>query len=202
MTKNIVFDMGKVLLAYEPQKFLKKLFSEEDVIETLSRELFGGPEWPLTDTDALDDEALIFSVTMRIPQYAEQIEKAVEVWPVLMDQADGMEDLLRELKGAGYRLYLLSNAPSKFRNYLGEYPIFSLLDGGIFSGTEQIVKPTAELYRRLCKKYDLVPEECLFVDDRPENIAMARRLGWKGHIFTNCEEFRRWLGEEGIFPVK
>ena len=64
------------------------------------------------------------------------------------------------------------------------------------------MKPTAELYRRLCKKYDLVPEECLFVDDRPENIAMARRLGWKGHIFTNCEEFRRWLGEEGIFPVK
>lgn len=198
MTKNIVFDMGKVLLAFEPKEFLKKIFSQEDVISALEKELFEGPEWALVDADALSDEAVVLSVSMRIPQYAEQVKQAMEEWPGLLWQISGMEELLKDLKARGYRLYLLSNVFSRFQQYFSKYLIFSLLDGIVISGTEHIVKPTPELYEHLCRKYGLVPEECLFVDDKPVNIEMALRLGWKGHVFTDSADLRRWMETEGI----
>ena len=202
MVRNMVFDMGNVLLRYEPRKFLKKIFQQEEEIDILVKELFDGPEWPLADADAIDDDALIFSVSQRIPQFKKQVEKAVALWPELLEPMEGMKELLQELKARGLCLYLLSNAPSRFRQYISRYPILSLLDGGFFSGEFGIVKPTGGIYRLLCEKYDLVSEECFFVDDRPVNVEMARRLGWGGCVFTDCERLRRRLEQEGILEEK
>ena len=110
-------------------------------------------------------------------------------------EIEGMRALLTSLKAEGYSLYGLTNWCSKVHHTMRQFEIFKLLDGRVISSEEHMVKPNADIYITLLQRYSLKPEECLFTDDRAENIAAAEALGIQGIVFHNAEQFERELRE-------
>ena len=102
------------------------------------------------------------------------------------------EQLVRDLKAAGYKLFVLSNMSREFIDFLRRFPVYGLFDG-------EVVKPEPEIYRRLLGRYGLDPAQTLFIDDRPANIAAAAALGIRGQLFDHsapaatCDLLRRRL---------
>ncbi|MFQ8596678.1 MAG: HAD-IA family hydrolase, partial [Alistipes onderdonkii] len=109
------------------------------------------------------------------------------------------EQLVRDLKAAGYKLYVLSNMSREFIDFLRRFPVYGLFDGEVVSCEEGVVKPEPEIYRRLLGRYGLDPAQTLFIDDRPANIAAAAALGIRGQLFDHsapaatCDLLRRRL---------
>lgn len=109
------------------------------------------------------------------------------------------EQLVRDLKAAGYKLFVLSNMSREFIAFLRRFPVYRLFDGEVVSCEEGVVKPEPEIYRRLLGRYGLDPAQTLFIDDRPANIAAAAALGIRGQLFDHsapaatCDLLRRSL---------
>ena len=108
-------------------------------------------------------------------------------------EIDGMGDLLRRLKAEGYKLYGLTNWCSKVHITISQFDIFTLLDGWVISSEEKVVKPEPEIYQRLFDRYGLEPSECVFTDDREENIEGARRMGMDGIVFVDAKQYEEEL---------
>ena len=110
-----------------------------------------------------------------------------------------MENLVEELKKNGYRIYLLSNASVSQHIYWPTFEMSRLFDGKLISCDLHIVKPNPEIYRRFTEQFGLKPEECLFVDDLPANVAAAVSCGWKGIVFQgSAADLRKRMRLENI----
>ncbi len=114
---------------------------------------------------------------------------------IVTNEVEGMYDLLTRLKSEGYKLYGLTNWCSKVYLTMAQVPIFKLLDGQIISSEEHVIKPEPEIYQRLFTRFNLKPEECIFTDDRAENIEGGRRLGMDGIVFKDAKQYERELKE-------
>ena len=107
--------------------------------------------------------------------------------------------LIAELRKAGYRLYVLSNMSLDFIEFLRRKEVYALFDGEVVSCEEGVIKPEAEIYHRLERRYGLQPAETLFIDDRKANVEAAEALGWGGYHFDaraverSCEELAAML---------
>ena len=110
-----------------------------------------------------------------------------------------MENLLKKLKGAGYSLYLLSNASVMQHEYWPRFPMSTMFDGKLISCETGVVKPNPEIYMRFTEKFGLKPDECLFIDDQPSNVAAAIQCGWSGIVFHgDADEAEKQLILHGI----
>jgi len=111
----------------------------------------------------------------------------------------GMEEVLSELKGEGYGIYLLSNASVSQHLYWPGFAMSKLFDGKLISCDVKIVKPDPGIYRLFTERFRLKPEECLFVDDLPANVAGAVSCGWQGIVFHgSAGELRTKMREMGV----
>lgn len=196
--KNIVFDMGNVLLEYNPERFLRTFIPEEPIRGALLRELFGGEEWRMSDAGAITDEEMRRAVTERIPEYAGQVQYALEHWHEDLRPIGGMAGLLGTLRDRGYRLYLLSNVSTRFHALKALHPFFEMMQGLIASADEKMVKPDPAIFELLLNRFQLQAGQCLFIDDNAENIESAGRCGLHAHLFTGEPELRAFLAEQGI----
>ena len=129
------------------------------------------------------------------PEWSEAIAIYHTRWIEMMGgEIEGMADILRRLKEAGYGIYGLTNWSSEtFPLVKDKYPIFGLLDGMVVSGEEHLLKPDAAIYKCLLERYGLQAEESLFVDDNADNVAGARNVGMEAVQFTSAEELEREL---------
>lgn len=211
MIKNIVFDMGKVLLDYEPLAVCHAYTEREEEIERLGKELFFAEEWILLDRGVITEEEALKRVKLRLPEEHLRwlAEECLAHWHEYNLRPDpAMEELVRSLKEAGYRIYLLSNASHRLRIYENKIPGHRYFDGTIVSAEEKCLKPEREIYERLFERYELRPEECFFIDDRLENIEGARSCGMDGYCFAdgNLERLKAYLKEylkkNGIYAEK
>jgi putative hydrolase of the HAD superfamily len=110
-----------------------------------------------------------------------------------------MESLLLKLKASGYRLYLLSNASISQHQYWPDFAISRLFDGKLISCDIGIIKPNPAIYQTFTEQFGLKPEECLFIDDLPANVAAAVQCGWKGIVFQgDAEELIKKMALYGI----
>ena len=100
-----------------------------------------------------------------------------------MSPLPGAQDFVRDCRAAGYRTYILSNASDLFFTYFANFGPLEDFDGAVISCQELLLKPEPEIYQRLLSRYGLDPTECLFIDDREENVAAARAFGMRGHVF-------------------
>ncbi|WP_050697509.1 HAD family hydrolase [Anaeromassilibacillus senegalensis] len=200
MIRNIVFDMGNVLIDYQPLSYAKQFFSDESEVQLVYRELFSGPEWLKLDEGIMEPEDAIASVCTRLPKAMHSAAKELFLhWFDFIEPIQGMNELARRLKHAGYAIYILSNAAYSFHLYEKRIPIFSLLDGCIVSADEKIVKPSPAIYQLLCSRYHLRPEECYFIDDRLENVQAAQQCGMSGYCYQmDTERLTAALLEAGV----
>lgn len=188
MIKNIIFDIGRVMIGFDWEQFLCGMF-DADTAKAVSDAMWGTAAWDALDRNDLPMDEVLALFIANAPDYAPQIREAmrrVVECPYMMPYAVKWAD---ELKAAGYKVYYLSNY---FEYLYRERPdvleFTKHMDGGIFSWQEHIIKPEPEIYRRLMERYQLLPDECLFIDDSPKNIAAANALGIHGVLFESYEK--------------
>lgn len=201
MIRNIVFDMGKVLVMFDPNRFMDRegIHDPEDRRMVL-RELFQSIEWAQMDLGVLTEETAEPLVLKRFPdRLKENVRHLLSGWWEQRTCIPGMESLLHKLRESGYSLYLLSNASILHHQYWPEFPMSCLFAGKLVSCDYGIIKPDPRIYQLFTQKYALKPEECLFVDDLPANVAAAIQCGWSGIVFPgNAEDLIIKMQHAGI----
>lgn len=192
MIKNIILDMGNVLLDYNPQVPLDMFCSSEEEKEIISRELFNGPEWELADMGTITDRDRYDMVKERVPKEMHPaLKRCAYEWDVCMTPVLGAKEFCDYTKQKGYGLYVLSNASDKFYEYFPNFAPFDFFKGIVVSADIHMIKPDIAIYKYLLEKYDLTPEECLFIDDRANNVEGAKQSGMQAEIFRdNFEQIK------------
>jgi putative hydrolase of the HAD superfamily len=200
MIRNVVFDMGRVLFTYEPEKFVRKYCPKEEDAELVNRELFGAQEWELTDRGTMTEDEYLSLVLGRVPQRLHKITRWLyEHWDEMPQPLPEMEKLVCALKSNGYGIYLLSNMSPRFYRFYRRIPAMKYFDGMIVSSDVRQLKPEPEIYRSLYERFSLKPEECFFIDDREDNIQTGKTFGMNGFIFEqDVEALKDALRRENI----
>ncbi len=189
MIKNIVFDMGWVLLEYKPEEYARRFVTDENDVKQICREFFGGPEWPLNDRGTISEEDFISKVSARLPsRLHSDVRRLWEEWHHYLKPIESTNRLAIELKEKGYGIYLLSNVCVKYHIFRTCLPAVAYMDGEFISADIHYIKPEEEIYRQFFQKFYLNPEECFFIDDNPDNLAAAASLGMRGFLYEQDTE--------------
>lgn len=200
MIKNIIFDMGGVLIDYNPEKTLFALFDKETA-ELLLREIFRNSIWNDKDRGIIFPDEIIEQKKSLIPaEHIEKVTKMVNNFYPYMPPFEKMYDLIKQLKENGYGIYLLSNASSDFHERREGIPALSMFDGVVISADYKLLKPEKEIYLTLFEKFSLNPDECYFIDDVQKNIDGAKAAGMDGHCYYHgdVEILKKALSEKGV----
>lgn len=198
MFKNIIFDIGNVLLDFNPKEYLKLKLKEDKIIEVYE-EIFKSEEWLMLDRGTILEEEAIDIIANRSNENAELIKLSFENWYDILRPIDKNISVLRKLKESGYKVYYLSNFHLKaFENVTSKYDFFNIFDGGVVSYEEKLIKPEIEIYNKIIEKYNLNANESIFIDDMEENIEKAKEVGFKTILFKNEEELIVSLQNHGI----
>ncbi|MFR8002939.1 MAG: HAD family hydrolase [Hydrogeniiclostridium sp.] len=193
--RNFVLDMGNVLFDYNPgamTEYFLPAAPEEDK-ERFLKEFFSGSEWIDRDLGIISEEEMYHSISKRLPpRLHESLRNCLQSWPLCMKPFEEAQNFVRFAKERGYGLYVLSNASQNFYGYFPRFGPLYWFDGIVISSDIHLLKPDPAIYRYLFEKYGLSPAECLFIDDREENVEAARALGMQGVVFDgNWEDIRQ-----------
>ena len=159
MVKNIVFDMGNVLLRFDRDYFLDAAGVEGEDRKILMNNVYLSVEWARMDRGSMTEVEAAASMCCHIPERLhEKAHLLVDRWDRPILPVEGMASLVRELKAAGFGIYLLSNSSYRQHEYWPRIPGSEYFDGTLISADVKYVKPEPEIYRLLYKKYGLIPE--------------------------------------------
>lgn len=200
MIKNIIFDMGGVLIDYNPEKSLCEMFDKETA-DILLKEIFRNPIWNDKDRGIIFPQDIMELKKDVIPaEHFEKVTELVENFFPYMPPFEDMYNLVKTLKENGYGIYLLSNASSDFHERRKGIPALEFFDGVIVSADYKLLKPEKEIYLTLFEEFSLRPEECYFIDDVQKNIDGANAVGMDGHCYFHgdIEILRKAMAEKGI----
>ena len=200
MIRNIIFDMGGVLIDYNPEKTLYSLFDKETA-DILLKEIFRNDIWSAKDRGIIFPDEIMEQKKGVVPEAVfEKTSEMVHNFYPYMPPFEKMADLVKQLKENGYSIYLLSNASSDFHERREGIPALSFFDGVVISADYKLLKPEKEIYETLYEKFSLDPAECYFVDDVQKNIDGARATGMDGHCYYHgdVEILRSAMQEKGI----
>lgn len=201
MIRNIVFDMGNVVIRFDPNYFMDRAgINDPEDRRLVLNELFLSVEWAQMDAGTLTEET---AEPLILPRFPERLKDTVREllyrWSYSRETIPGMEDLIKRLKESGYNIYLLSNASSAQHEYWPTFPVSRYFDGKLISWDVKTVKPNPEIYRLFTQKFSLNPGECLFTDDSSANVAAAIACGWKGIVFHgSADELERKMRDLGV----
>ena len=200
MIKNLVFDFGKVLVDYDIESFFRSLFErEEDLLQFAAmteREHFVNR----LDKGEQNTAELTAELSAKYPRFAWHLQQFHDRhMEIIIGEIEGMRNLINEYRAKGYGIYGLTNWSEAVYEVRDRYDILQMMDGTLISSEEKLIKPDPAIFRRFCEKFSLNPGECLFTDDRPENIEGARSIGMSAIHFLNPSQFsselRAALGE-------
>ena len=201
MIKNIIFDMGNVLIYFNRDVFLDRVgLKDPEDRELLKREVYLSLEWSRMDRGSLTDDEAAEIIADRVPAHLrETVHKLVNEWDRPILPVPGMEELVRELKKNGYGIYLLSNASVRQPVYWEHVPVKDCFDGTLISADVHLVKPQPEIYELMCSTFSLQKEECVFIDDSTPNAEGAFFAGMSAIVFhDDVRELRRRLRELNV----
>ena len=188
--KNVVFDIGCVLLTFEPETYLP-LTMPADLAEKMDWHLlYDSPMWVALDAGTVTEEEVARDTARR---YGDE-----SVWPLILPAIQRFPEFMRpmpavelipQLHAQGKKVFALSNYGLEpfARTEKRFSAIFSQMDGMVISSREKISKPEPAIYQLLCSRYGLKPEECVFIDDRPVNAEAARRVGMQAIVYTGMD---------------
>lgn len=200
MINTIIFDLGGVLVDWNPNYLYKKLFKEEAEMQHFLTNIC---------TSAWNEEqdggrALQAATDMLVEQYPEHetnIRAYYGRWEEMLGGAmQDTVDILNELKQSKhYKLYALTNwSAETFPVALGRFEFLHWFDGIVVSGTEKNRKPFPEFYQLLLDRYSVKPENALFIDDNLRNVEAARKMGIESIRFTSPDELKADLRQKAI----
>ena len=199
MIRNVVFDMGGVLLAYEPWAFVQREIADPEDARKIFDACFGGPEWQALDAGTISEEEALASMQEKVePELRGKLARLFETWPDCMSPISGMEELVRTLQEKGIRCLVLSNASVRFPVLVERFSVLRRIDERFVSAFYKLVKPTRAIYERFLAEYSLKAEECVFFDDLQANVDGAAACGIQAHRFCGVEDAVRFLNSVGV----
>ena len=204
MIRNVIFDMGGVLIDWDPAVIVARRGLGPEDSALLLREVFGCMEWAAMDHGIMTQQEGYERICRRLPEHLHAAASACvfDWWKEPLSPIPGMAELVREIKSLGYGVYLCSNATSTLHEYFHRIPGSECFDGKIVSADVKLMKPQHEIYELLFETFSLRPEECFFIDDNLLNIDGAYAVGMPGAVFfRDIRRLRGELREAGI-PVK
>lgn len=192
MIQNIIFDIGNVLASFRWKDLFKDLgFTGEKFDRIAAATVLHPTMWNEFDRSLMSDEEIIAKCVEREPEYEKEIRLIFTLTELLVEEYTYSYEWINGLKEQGYKVFLLSNygrtAFEAARDH-GRLSFLPLVDGGVISYEVQIVKPETGIYKALLDKYNLKAEECVFLDDRADNIAAAKALGFHGVVVESFEQ--------------
>ena len=181
---DIILDMGNVLLEWNKDKILRGVVKTEKDYMILDKAIFQSGLWERLDLGTLTREELVLKVISMIGSiYQEKVQEVVWNWPSYIEIYTEVFPLLVRLKEKGHRIFVLSNTSPVFYELLEEQlsPLNEILDGFVLSCDIKAIKPDPKMFEEILHKYDLNPENCIFLDDVKDNTKMAESLGIKAY---------------------
>jgi len=181
---DIILDMGNVLLEWNKDKILRGVVKTEKDYMILDKAIFQSGLWERLDLGTLTREELVLKVISMIGSiYQEKVQEVVWNWPSYIEIYMEVFPLLVHLKEKGHRIFVLSNTSPVFYELLEEQlsPLNEILDGFVLSCDIKAIKPDPKMFEEILHKYDLNPENCIFLDDVKDNTKMAESLGIKAY---------------------
>lgn len=190
--KNLVFDMGNVLISFDTVNILrKKGVTDEADIKLFCEKIFMSEEWQAYDRGVVDKSAFV-PLIKKLPEKLSVLADEMILKNIfVVDNSPpikAMEELIKKAKNNGYKIYLLSNAGQDFYIYSKGIPALKYFDGLFVSSDYKLLKPEKEIYEAFLEKFDLIASECLFVDDLQINIDGAAKCGIDGICFNASKE--------------
>ena len=196
MIKNIVFDIGNVLAGFVWQDFYRSFGFSEEIFDKLANATVKNPMWNEMDRGAMSDDELLAGFIRNDPSIEKEIRQVFANVKGMVVRYDYAAGWIRELKERGCGVYVISNFAHKAHlDCADALDFLSQVDGAILSYQVRLIKPDPEIYRLLCRKYDLDARECVFIDDTERNVTAARAERMAGIVFHNLEQARGELEE-------
>ncbi|MFQ6794300.1 MAG: HAD family hydrolase [Thomasclavelia sp.] len=191
MIKNIVFDMGNVILRWDPDYIAGKLSQNKTEKQIIINELFSSKYWLMFDQGIVNEKQIIDSFD---PKHLQLLRHALTHWHDYFEPFNKIVALIKELKLQGYKIYLLSNCSMQFYDYYSKVPAFKYFDDFYISAKYHLIKPDLAIYQDFLTRYDLVAEESVFIDDVSANVEGAKKAGMLAYQYDgNLERLQAYL---------
>ena len=187
--KNILFDMGNVLITYNPEWVIRRYTEDEELIREVKNIVFNSQEWFLLDAGLIEEEKAERNWMERLSsdKARELAHLSFQNWHLYnMKTIPGTAEIIRAVKENGKEIYLLSNASMRLLSIYKEViPAVECFSGIFYSAAHKCVKPQDIIYERFLKEYRLNPSDCFFIDDLEENISAAKAVGISGAVMKS-----------------
>ncbi len=203
MYKNIVFDLGGVVIDFNPHDFLLERFYNEAIENKVYDITFGSEEWLMLDAGLLTREEgnARMMANAKTAGCAFEVQSVLDDWMRTLKTRRKTVEVIKRLKKMGFSIYYLSNIPKDVLEDLKQRDFWSLFEGGIASCEVKLIKPEVAIYQRLIDEYNLVCSETIFIDDNKSNTTAAFDLGITGIHYKGSASLIRALNTCGI-PIK
>lgn len=178
MINTIVLDIGQVLVDFCWKEYLEECGYDEKTKEKVSNATVLSDFWGEQDRGAIDTHELIKLCCCIDPSVSKEITRLFKDISKLASEYDYSADFIKDLKANGYKVYLLSNFGSNFETLKETFRFYPYVDGGVISYEVKQIKPEPQIYQSLIEKYNINPEEAVFLDDREDNLYTAKQLGF------------------------
>lgn len=203
MIKNIIFDLGNVIINYDQQAIIDRFAKTDEEKEYLMEDNFKAPEWKRIDLGEINNNEAVEIINKRHNnKFAKLTDNFWHNWFKMQKINEDIVDIAKTLKQKGYNIYVLSNMANATYDFFKGHDFFKLCNGIIISAQEHIKKPDEKIFNILLDRYNLKAEECLFIDDDDTNRSYetANKLGILGRrgIPNDCNDIKKELEEFNI----
>lgn len=194
--RNVVFDLGGVLLDWNADKILAGFYQDRGIQALVKKEVFQHADWLALDKGMLEEEAAVLLFQQRTGRPLPEMTRLMNAVRESLVPIPSTFALLEALSAEGVPLYCVSNMQTAVFAYLEKrYDFWSKFKGLVISASIKMIKPDAEIFHHLFSRYGLIPSETLFIDDHPPNIESARQVGMHAILFQGADDCRRQLEE-------
>ncbi len=201
---TVVFDLGGVLIDWNPRYLYRSLFRGPDAEAEMERFLATvcTLEWNAEQDRGRSAADATAELVARFPEHAELIAAYYGRWEdMLGEPIRGTVRIVDELRDRGYRLLALTNfSHETFPLARPRMAFLDHFDGLVVSGEEGVIKPEPAIFELLCERFDVDPARTFFVDDSPANVAAAAALGFDAVQFHSADQLRSDLADRGLLP--
>ena len=194
MINTVIFDVGNVLVDFDWEGFIHRMFpGREELISELDAAVWGNGRWDRLDAGD-EPEEVFANIIAHAPEHEAELRKVFENVGDTLRKRTATPIWLKDIKSRGYRVLYLSN----YSHYVMEknpdvLDFLPLMDGGVFSCDVKLIKPDRKIYECITEKYNLVPSECVFIDDIERNVKAAKDFGFNAIRFITLEQAQRDL---------
>lgn len=203
MIKNIVFDLGKVLIKFDPERYLIDLGYNGEKAKRIIKAIFNSREWIELDRGTINEKEAADKMVGYDPDLAEEIRDVMIRWYDILSIKEDTLEILRMIDKNRFNLFVLSNFHKKAFSYINNKFVFlDYFDGIVISADINYIKPEPEIYDILLDRYNLKAEETLFIDDFVINLIAAEKAGIKTIHFRDSKDLKEKLLNLGIIGVK